>query len=90
MTEACVLYGGQGGSLLFGGGSFLFDGGSWRPGIPSLYFLFNCMCTHRVVKTVVKGKNIGYGATCECMVQVHYFIFFNFDQETRDFHTNYI
>jgi len=23
----------------------------------------------RVVKTVVKGKNVGYGATCECMVQ---------------------
>jgi short subunit dehydrogenase-like uncharacterized protein len=24
---------------------------------------------NRVVKTVVKGKNVGYGATCECMVQ---------------------
>jgi short subunit dehydrogenase-like uncharacterized protein len=23
----------------------------------------------RTVKTVVKGKNVGYGATCECMVQ---------------------
>jgi short subunit dehydrogenase-like uncharacterized protein len=24
---------------------------------------------NRTVKTVVKGKNVGYGATCECMVQ---------------------
>ncbi|XP_023332513.1 saccharopine dehydrogenase-like oxidoreductase, partial [Eurytemora carolleeae] len=24
---------------------------------------------NRVVKTIVKGKNVGYGATCECLVQ---------------------
>ena len=36
MAEARVLYGGQGGSLLYGGGSFLYGGGSWRPVIPSL------------------------------------------------------
>ena len=36
MAEARVLYGGQGGSLLYGGGSFLYGGGSWWPGIPSL------------------------------------------------------
>ena len=30
----------------------------------SYFFLFS-----RVVKVVVKGKNVGYGATCECMVQ---------------------
>ena len=29
---------------------------------------FDC----RVVKTVVKGKNVGYGATCEMLVQVIY------------------
>ena len=36
MAEARVLYGSQGGSILYGGGSFLCGGGSWRPGIPSL------------------------------------------------------
>merc|ERR1711915_915416 len=24
---------------------------------------------NKTVRTVVKGKNVGYGATCECMVQ---------------------
>ena len=36
MAEARVLYGGQGGSILYGGSSFLFGGASWQPGIPSL------------------------------------------------------
>ena len=36
MVEALVLYGGKGGSILYGGGLFLYGGGSWRPGILSL------------------------------------------------------
>ena len=36
VAEARVLYGGQGGSILYGGDSVLYGGGSWRPGIPSL------------------------------------------------------
>ena len=38
MAEAFVLYGGPGGSILYGGGSVLYGGGSGRPGIPSLTF----------------------------------------------------
>ena len=37
-AKACVLYGGQGGLLLFGGGLFLYGRGSWRPVIPSFYW----------------------------------------------------
>ena len=35
--KARVLYGSQGGLILYGGGSFLYSGGSWRPGNPSLF-----------------------------------------------------
>ena len=44
MAEARVLYGGQGGSILYGGGS-------WRPGIPSLVhqasWLYNVGTVHK-------------------------------------------
>ena len=36
MTEARLMYGSQGGSILYGWGSFLYGGGSRRPEIPSL------------------------------------------------------
>ena len=28
-----------------------------------------CLFCHREVRVKVTGKNVGYGATCECMVQ---------------------
>ena len=34
MAEAHVLYGSQGGSLLYGRGSFLYGGWSWRDSLP--------------------------------------------------------
>ena len=36
MAEACVLYGGQGGLILYGGGLFLYGGDSRWQEIPSL------------------------------------------------------
>eukprot|EP00088_Acartia_fossae_P067644 TRINITY_DN8463_c0_g1_i11.p1 TRINITY_DN8463_c0_g1~~TRINITY_DN8463_c0_g1_i11.p1 ORF type:complete len:419 (-),score=82.97 TRINITY_DN8463_c0_g1_i11:598-1854(-) len=35
---------------------------------------------NRVVKTVVKGKNVGYGSTCECMVQAGLVLLFEPDR----------
>ena len=42
--------------------------------VTNLYFTkLTHIISNRKVKTVVKGKNVGYGSTCECLVQVLWF-----------------
>ena len=69
MAEARVLYGGPGGSILYGGGSVLYGGGSGRPGIPSLtfaHFAFRAFAdsAYRFIRCLVRANHSSFTSFC--------------------------